>query len=262
MSSPTDTFWGSEYHPKNPKLTDAMIADAQEVLGVQLPDALIALLRVQNGGSTRGFIFPTKCRTSWSEDHVPFDELFGIGRKRDSATGNSILDSTYIAEGLSLPPKQVVLAGDGHWWITLDYRRGNTPSVSWIDVEVGEDVPLAASFDEFLAGLLLDETVEDQSGTVRRGGVLCLVWGSLCLLLSWALALGLRLEVNPLCGLATVAGSLVVAFGLGFALHGASLGERRMRFALLAYSVAGVVLAILQLQWLGFFEVYWLLLGL
>ncbi|HSF15225.1 MAG TPA: SMI1/KNR4 family protein [Vicinamibacteria bacterium] len=231
-------------------MTDAMIADAQDTLGVRLPETLVALLRRQNGGLTRGFVFPTKSRTSWSDDHVPFDELFGIGRRRSSATGNSILDTPHIAKESALPTEQVVLAGDGHWYITLDYRNGDPPSVSWIDVEVGEDVLLAPSFDDFLAGLVLDETVDGQTAPHRRDGVFLLVAGSLCLLVDWGF------KDNPWFGGGTIVGSLASVWGLGFALHGASLAERRMRLVLMAYSVAGVVMALLLLQWLGFFEIY------
>jgi hypothetical protein len=51
-------------------------------------------------------------------------------------------------------PKQVLLSGDGHYWITLDYRNGPHPSIAWIDVECGEDVQIAESFPAFLLGLV------------------------------------------------------------------------------------------------------------
>lgn len=50
---------------------------------------------------------------------------------------------------MGLPPKQVLLSGDGHYWITLGYRRGEVPSVAWIDVEFGEDIQVAPTFAEF-----------------------------------------------------------------------------------------------------------------
>ena len=149
MKIAPEDFWdpGSSEHPP---LTNAMLAKAERRLGVTLPAELVALLRAQNGGYTRGFAFPTHEPTSWAEDHVLLDELFGIG----TDGGASILDTAYMTEEWGLPPGQVLLSGDGHWWITLDYRAGAAPSVAWIDVEVGEDLQLAPSFADFLAGLL------------------------------------------------------------------------------------------------------------
>lgn len=160
-------FWGTDYY-KNTVLTDAMVVEAQQVLGVTLPETFVKLLRLQNGGYTRGFVFPTQCRTSWAEDHVPLEELFGIGRKGGPTGGHNLLDTAYMTKEWGLPPKQVLLAGDGHWWITLDYRKGSHPSVAWIDVEVDEDVQLASSFDEFLAGLLSAEAVNEETGTLKK----------------------------------------------------------------------------------------------
>jgi hypothetical protein len=160
-------FWGTDYY-KNPKLTDAMVAEAQRILGVTLPEAFIALLRVQNGGYTRCFVFPTSRRTTWAEDHVPLDELYGIDPKDDLTRSHNILHTAYMTEEWGLPPKQVLLAGDGHWWITLDYRKGSIPSVAWIDVEVGQDVQLAPSFEEFMAGLLPKDAVDGKTGKLKK----------------------------------------------------------------------------------------------
>lgn len=160
-------FWGTDYY-KNPKLTDTMVAEAHQILGVTLPETLLALLRVQNGGYTRGFVFPTDRRTSWAEDHVALDELFGIGNKDGPTGGHNLLDTANMTKEWGLPPNQVLLAGDGHWWITLDYRKRNVPSIAWIDVEVGEDAQLAPSFDEFLAKLVPAEAVDEETCTLRK----------------------------------------------------------------------------------------------
>jgi hypothetical protein len=52
---------------------------------------------------------------------------------------------------------QVLSTGDGHWWITLDYRHGDTPSIRWIDCEGGEDIHVANSFDDFYNGLVSED---------------------------------------------------------------------------------------------------------
>ena len=61
-----------------------------------------------------------------------------------------------------LPEKQVLLTGDGHWWITLDYRKSNTPSVRWIDVECGEDIHVANSFKDFIYGLVAEDAFAEE----------------------------------------------------------------------------------------------------
>jgi hypothetical protein len=157
MAISLSEFWDENYY-KHPPLSDEMAAAAQHVLGVTLPSELIALLRVQNGGYTRGFAYPMTRRTTWAEDHVPLNELFGIVTDTSIETAQNILDTAYMTAEWGLPPRQVLLSGEGHWWITLDYRGGDTPTVAWIDVECDDDVQIASSFSEFLTGLVSIET--------------------------------------------------------------------------------------------------------
>lgn len=146
-------FWGTNYY-NHPKLTDKMIRKAENKLGVKLPNELIALLRIQNGGYTKGFVFPMSVKTSWSSDHVPFNELGGIVTDPSHETAQNLLDSSPLSTEWDVPQRQVLLAGDGHFWITLDYRKGEEPSVAWIDTECDEDIPISVSFRDFLAGLV------------------------------------------------------------------------------------------------------------
>ncbi len=155
-------FWRSN-HYNHPALTDKMVADAELQLGVKLPDEYIALLYIQNGGYTHRFGFPTSHRTLWAEDHVPLHELFGIVTDPSHRTAQNILDTAYMTREWDLPPRQVLLAGNGHWWITLDYRNGEVSSVAWLAIDSGQDFQLAPSFGAFLNGLLplsaFDESV-------------------------------------------------------------------------------------------------------
>jgi hypothetical protein len=58
------TFWPEGQAPDFPPVNPAMIAEAERVLGVRLPAAYLDLLRVRNGGETRGFVFPSSQPTS------------------------------------------------------------------------------------------------------------------------------------------------------------------------------------------------------
>lgn len=149
-------FWGVNYH-NHPPLTAEMISYAEKMLNVKLPTLLLDLLQIQNGGYTNDFAYPMTCETSWSENHVPLFELFGIVTDSSLETGQNILDTQYLTDEWGLPEKQVLLAGDGHWWITLDYRKGAIPTVRWIDVECEEDIHIANSFDDFINGLVPKE---------------------------------------------------------------------------------------------------------
>lgn len=147
-----DAFWKSNYY-KHPPLTDDLVSVAEKQLGVKLPAEYLALLRVQNGGYTHGFGFPMTRPTTWAKDHVPLNDMTGIVTDPDIRTAQNILDTGYMTDEWGLPPRQALLSGDGHWWITLDYRSGDCPSVAWIDVECGEDIQVAPTFAAFLDGL-------------------------------------------------------------------------------------------------------------
>jgi hypothetical protein len=146
-------FWGTNYY-RHPPLSAAMVQETERALGVRLPSELIALLRIQNGGYTKGFAHPMEVRTTWAEDHVPLQDLFGIVTDESIQSPLNLLATPHTVEEWGLPPKQVLLSGDGHWWITLDYRAGDAPKIVWIDVECGEDVEIAPSFQAFLDGLV------------------------------------------------------------------------------------------------------------
>jgi SMI1-KNR4 cell-wall len=150
-------FWDTrtDYLAQEPLTADALRA-AEAELGVRLPEEYVALLRIQNGGvvSKQCNAFPTAERTSWAEGWVGLEELRGIGP--DLLT---ILSSPYHTDEMELSGTAVLLTGDGHWWIALDYRGGDEhPSVAWLDTEREQDIQLAPSFRAFVEGLVPEET--------------------------------------------------------------------------------------------------------
>ena len=147
------TFWSGGLYSVLPALTEEMVRVAEQELDMTLPSELLELLRVQNGGGVAAAwdAFPTAEATSWSETHVPFDTLMGIGPHE------SILDTPYLVGEWGLPSPLVLLSGDGHCWIALDYRtcgRHGEPSVTWFDTEFETEVPLAADFRSFVEALV------------------------------------------------------------------------------------------------------------
>jgi hypothetical protein len=162
MSVDIGKFWGTDYD-HNPPLTNEMLEQAEQFLGVKIPKELTALWRVQNGGYTQGFVFPCPRPTSWAEDHVPVMELFGIGSPVGPKGIHNVLNSKYMIDEWGLPANQVLLTGDGHWWITLDYRKSAEPRVTWLDIDSGQDFELAPSFKEFFSNLVPDSAVDNEA---------------------------------------------------------------------------------------------------
>ncbi|MFJ8648774.1 SMI1/KNR4 family protein [Streptomyces sp. NPDC093546] len=148
------TFWADDDHGVQPPLTDETVREAERVLGVTLPSPLLDLLRLRNGGIVADDhdAFPTS-QATWSEDHVPFDTLMGIGGLEQTM---SLLDTPYLVKEWGLPSPIVLLSGDGHCWIGLDYRDcgpDGEPSVTWFDTELGVECALASDFRTFVEKL-------------------------------------------------------------------------------------------------------------
>ncbi|MFP3718889.1 SMI1/KNR4 family protein, partial [Bacillus safensis] len=111
----------------------------------------------QNGGYIVHNAFPTTHSNSWAEDHIQFNHLLGI------AEGEGIMDSAYLIKEWELPEGLVLINGDGHTWVAMDYRKTNeNPAIHYFDVEMEEDFKLADSFDEFIQGLYTAEYTVDE----------------------------------------------------------------------------------------------------
>ena len=163
MAIHPQAFWGSNYY-KNPPLTDAVIAVAERQLGVRLPPRYVELLRIQNGGYTKDELAcPLVEGATRIEDCITLRELNGIVPGADAASGgvHNILLTEYMTREWGLPPRQVLLAGDGHTWVSLDYRDGDEPSVVWLDAEMGREEFVAETFDEFFAARRPASELED-----------------------------------------------------------------------------------------------------
>ncbi|MBX3119916.1 MAG: SMI1/KNR4 family protein [Fimbriimonadaceae bacterium] len=126
-----------------PPLTDRMIAVAEQKLGLQLPHSYLEFCRVVNGGFVRGeFFVINACEVS-------FRSISGIGYENgiDSDTG-----SAYMIEEWDYPSPGIVLGGDGHTAVMLDYRKSfdsGEPPVIWVDTEEVRVVTIANNFTEF-----------------------------------------------------------------------------------------------------------------
>lgn len=142
------------------KINAEEVAKAEKKLGVTLPDTYKKLILEQNGGYIVHNAFPTSHPNSWAEDHIQFNHLLGI------AEDEGIMDSAYLIKEWELPEGLVLINGDGHTWVAMDYRKTKeNPAIHYFDVEMEEDFKLANSFDEFIEGLYTAEYAVDEEAT-------------------------------------------------------------------------------------------------
>ncbi|GAE26667.1 hypothetical protein JCM9140_2752 [Halalkalibacter wakoensis JCM 9140] len=149
------------------ELTDKIIELAEDKLRVELPKSYTSILGQQNGGYIIYNAYPTNVPTLWADDHVKVDHIFGIGTGKEKG----ILESDYLIQEWGLPNDLVIISGDGHSWIALDYRACKAnPPVILIEPETDVIIELARSFDTFLERLYVHnvEDDEDYSGDGQR----------------------------------------------------------------------------------------------
>ncbi|MFI6043904.1 SMI1/KNR4 family protein [Nocardia sp. NPDC051321] len=162
MDEVLESFWGdSDYGVLGP-LTDKAVRDAESQLRVTLPASLVRLLRVQNGGTVakRWNAWPVSAPTAGFDSYVPIDLVMGVGR---ADGGTTVLDTPYLVQEWGLPAPIVLLDGDGHYWVGLDYRDcgpAGEPAVTVFDADRESSVILAADFETFLRGLTAAESFE------------------------------------------------------------------------------------------------------
>lgn len=151
-------FWGPNFFAHQP-LSDEIVALAEQQLGARLPVEYLELLWHQNGGYIRNVVlFPLGFQSKLGVSEMELDALFGIVIDPANKSPLNILRSPYLSAEWGLCDHQVLIAGDGHWWLSLDYLvDGIEPRIRWHCPQFGESVIVATSFKEFISGLRLGE---------------------------------------------------------------------------------------------------------
>jgi hypothetical protein len=142
-------FWKipSEYKPGD-NVTKEAISAVETHLGVQLPKGYVALMKEQNGGElTYRYVLFNDGDAAIIPYFHELDVECGVGL------------SPVLVEECGLPDHLVLLTGDFHSWLALDYSKSaNEPAVVYItEHESGngtwQEHFLAHSFDEFTGRL-------------------------------------------------------------------------------------------------------------
>jgi len=163
------SFWSSVFDPPNPPIYDQLVADAQTLLDVQLPTSYLDFLAEQNGGYVDDQLIevpsnavPDTLRPFVSDGFVTIGSIAGIC---DADSIGSICHTPYLLREWSLPDRLVLLDGDGHSWIALDYRTGtDDPPVILIESDGGTHLVLAPNFSALLASFVPYDSVYDDDG--------------------------------------------------------------------------------------------------
>jgi hypothetical protein len=147
-------------------VTDIAIASVEKRLGYKLPAAYIELMRNQNGGLLARNAFPTSTPTTWADDHVGVNGIYGIGDSKSSSLCGG-LGSQFKIDEWEYPPIGIYFAScpsAGHDMIAMDYRRcgpSGEPAIVHVDQEIDYRItPLADTFEQFVRGLV-DEDMFD-----------------------------------------------------------------------------------------------------
>jgi len=153
----------------HPELSEELIREAEAHFGVEFPPAWLELLREQNGGYIELLLapvpspFPEEARYYVGDGFVSINQIFGIDPAPLAA--GSIYCSADMAEEWELPAGLVLLDGDGHTWLALDYRTTQSaPGVVFVIADGGLVVPLADSFEELVSALVPHSSVFDEDG--------------------------------------------------------------------------------------------------
>jgi hypothetical protein len=134
-----------------------MVASAERVLGYTLPVSYLNLLRVKNGGCPKRQCHPTS-GSHWSDNHVRVVTIFGIGGQW--GIDSEEFGTRHMIRQAGLPEIGIVVGwttAAGHDAIMLDYSGigpHGEPRVVHVDPEDEATTVLAASFEEFLNGLV------------------------------------------------------------------------------------------------------------
>lgn len=162
-----DEFWDdSDYAMKeymSAPVTDEMIQDVEKELGYKLPESYIYLMKLHNGGMPQNSCCPCDSRTTWANDHVAIEGIYGIGREKTNSLCGE-LGSKFWIEEWEYPEIGIAICdcpSAGHDMIFLDYRecgRDGEPKVVHVDQEWDYKITvLAENFEEFICKLCSED---------------------------------------------------------------------------------------------------------
>jgi hypothetical protein len=155
---------GSASRPEPTAVTDELVSEIESRLGVKLPDAYIALMKLRNGGYMSQHLIKVEQQIPQpflyyiDKGCIAVTQIFGLSRNEGEYA--TIAQNGYLLREWDLPAGLVLIDGDGHTWIALDYReRKHNPSVVFVVSDGPQIITIASDFAEFIERLVPDENV-------------------------------------------------------------------------------------------------------
>lgn len=151
-----------------PPLTESMLAEAERQLGFTLPESLVAVLKVRNGGylrRNRFYVGTDKERfpDANAEGYMGMSTLFGICSERGiNGVFNGMLWNDILREQWGYPRGSLVISHEGHGGFALYYEHTTNPEVICVYSERYPSVlvrTIAPDFETFLSRLELVKSV-------------------------------------------------------------------------------------------------------
>jgi hypothetical protein len=103
----------------------------------------------------------------WGDGFYTVGDYLGL----DPNEGRSIFDNGWFVQEWELPEKLVLIEGDGHEWLALDYRDSLIePRIIVIESEGCSYKVMAKTFNDFMGSLIEYESVYDMDGNVIYEG--------------------------------------------------------------------------------------------
>lgn len=166
-------MWSSDFSVPNPEVTDSLIEKVESTLDIKLPDSYIELMREKNGAYLEEQLIEVKCNIPEKlqyyvdNNYVSMGSISGIGLNENN-TG-CILSTKYMTNEWDLPERLVLLDGDGHTWVALDYRvREFDPPIIFIETDNYSHVEIAKNFSDLINKMVPYESIYDDEGELKN----------------------------------------------------------------------------------------------
>lgn len=155
----------------NKPVTKEELNFAEQKFQVKLPKAYVQLLKISNGGTLnfRWLNVQGVEELEGEEGYIYVDRLLGINLSNldDNSLETNIMDTDYLKSEWGIEQDNIILiAGDGHYWIALDYRTSKEPSITYFDTENEKEYYLYNTFDEMLKNM--NDSSEIAHGEIKE----------------------------------------------------------------------------------------------
>jgi len=131
------------------KTTSDLIAEFESQSSLSLPDSYKSFLLnsedskfINKSISITGEV-PKDLKHFLDNGTISINKIFGVSKEE-----SSIFDNNYLIEEWELPSNLLLLDGDGHAWLALDYRENTKePPVIFIESEFNQYIIVAETFE-------------------------------------------------------------------------------------------------------------------